>query len=502
MLGQAISPKKIEALANYLVEKGFIRPGYKDRISPDSVFTSLHEINLAKHRFSRLKRGLMSILPNGPGPNARFEELIHKLFSLQLIDLDTKNDLAKKLQTGLNPPEGSWPINSVIFNESDLFLYLSEKEQQEKNKQLIPAYINQLKEKGLISHKTELEEKSLQADQILSLIDKKIIIHKQDLPDSLKDRYNFIFQEVFRLFPSIRIPEINVYPTLKTYGSSSFHGHEIVFTHEGIEFRDFFAEGMDYVSELPTLLSRIFIEKKIPLRFAYVYNTDNHIISFLLLNQEQFHFLSQEENESRIYFDPFNFRIKVRAHPDIFSLLTQKQIEGYFSTYDSLGLLSHLNDEEKGHELNRLKGESISSAEDILYEIENVCQGFDWEMSDGDQPYKKAILEFAAITRGEFTPTKIKDGFSFEKEKAYVSFDFKGKTYQTSVDVFRDWYDEAFLMLINKALEENDLSGKFYDLPDGGQTSSHIYLTEDQYKFLVANKLLEFYQEPDYQNKN
>ncbi|MEM6265219.1 MAG: hypothetical protein AAGI38_22145 [Bacteroidota bacterium] len=53
------------------------------------------------------------------------------------------------------------------------------------------------------------------------------------------------------------------------------------------------------------------------------------------------------------------------------------------------------------------------------------------------------------------------------------------------------------ITLIEKAVSENGLSGRFYVLADGGSKSGHIYLTEDQYNFLASEKLLEFYQEPD-----
>ena len=115
-------------------------------------------------------------------------------------------------------------------------------------------------------------------------------------------------------------------------------------------------------------------------------------------------------------------------------------------------------------------------------------------MFDGNQPYAEAIKKFASITREEFKPENIQDNFSFDNVRVTVGFSLGGKQYWTSVDIQGDWYDEGFLTLINQALEENNLEGRFYDLPDGGQISHHIYLTASQYEYLKTHELLEFYK--------
>ena len=142
--------------------------------------------------------------------------------------------------------------------------------------------------------------------------------------------------------------------------------------------------------------------------------------------------------------------------------------------------------------MDNLKETYLYSNESILYEVKNICLGFDWEMYDANQPYKKAIEEFASLTHGEFEPTNINDNFSFDKNEAEISFDFKRKTYKNSVEITGDWYSGEFLELINKAIKDNNLLGEFYYLPDGGQVSAHIYLTLNQYNFLKSNNLLEF----------
>ena len=189
------------------------------------------------------------------------------------------------------------------------------------------------------------------------------------------------------------------------------------------------------------------------------------------------------------------FQIEVSKYWNPFTLLNQQETEKYFTLFNSIGLFKHLNGAQKENELERLKNAYLHSGESILYEMDNICLVFDWEMFDEDKPYKKAIKEFATITHGEFDPVNIHDNFSFSGETADISFDFNGKTYRKTVEVTGDWYSVGFLDLINTAMEENKLKGRFYDLPDGGQASIHIYLTKEQYEFLKSKSLLKFYKE-------
>ena len=220
---------------------------------------------------------------------------------------------------------------------------------------------------------------------------------------------------------------------------------------------------------------------------------DKSSICIILISENQFKFLKEKDNRINFtYYDPNWYKIEVSKYWNPFNILSQQETKHYFKTYDSIGLFNHLNKEQKKVELEKLKNTYLHSNESILYEIKNICLGFDWEMFDANQPYKKAIEEFAALTHGEFKPTNIKDNFSFDKTEAEISFDFNGKKYKNTVEVTGDWYSGEFLGLINKAIKENNLTGKFYYLPDGGQASTHIYLNQNQYNFLKSNNLLEF----------
>jgi len=241
------------------------------------------------------------------------------------------------------------------------------------------------------------------------------------------------------------------------------------------------------------IFNKVLVDNESSLRLMDIERMDKNLICLILINENQFKFLKEKENSRNFtYYDPNWYKIEVSKYWNPFNILSQQETEYYFKIYDSIGLFNHLNEEQIKVKLDNLKATYINSNESILYEVKNICLGFDWEMYDANQPYKKAIEEFALITNEEFKPTNIKDNFSFDKNEAEISFDFKGKTYKTSVEVTGDWYSGEFLELINKAIKENNLAGKFYYLPDGGQASAHIYLTLNQYNFLKSNNLLEF----------
>lgn len=226
-----------------------------------------------------------------------------------------------------------------------------------------------------------------------------------------------------------------------------------------------------------------------------IQQTEKNKIILILINNEQRKFLREKEATYGTSVDKEDYEIEVSKYWNPFDLLTKKETQKYFHIYDSIGLFKHLDQAEKQNELLNLKNSFLYSNESILYRVNDICLGFDWEMFDGNKPYEKAFKEFASITRGEFKPTNIGDDFAFNKKRCKISFDFNGKSYSEIVDVTGDWYSGKFLELINKAVEENNLSGKFYYLPDGGQASGHIYLTTEQLNYLKSNNLFTFHKD-------
>ncbi|MGB0432511.1 MAG: hypothetical protein ACPGLV_18690, partial [Bacteroidia bacterium] len=235
------------------------------------------------------------------------------------------------------------------------------------------------------------------------------------------------------------------------------------------------------------VFNKVLVDEGSEKRLFAPINQPKHEFNLLLLDSNQYHFLKKSSRKSNKYFDLDWYKVIVSKYASAFDLLSRKEIINAFYVFDSIGL------NHKGIEMNdSISLQNFKTNEQILEQMADIMLGFDWEMFEYDAPYTYAIKEFASKTNGELIPENINENFSFDNDMGWVSFEYNGKTYKTEFEIMGDWYDGAFLELIEKAIEENNLSGRFYYLPDGGQASAHIWLTPSQYNYLSKTNLIHF----------
>jgi len=162
-----------------------------------------------------------------------------------------------------------------------------------------------------------------------------------------------------------------------------------------------------------------------------------------------------------------------------------KNIQKFIAACDSLGLFSHLSQEEidKAHKcIEELQNRDYQS---VLYCFPKTIVAFDWETGNLENPYEELTLAFGEASRGAFTPTNIIDTFedSWKKETTLYSFEFKGKTYQEELPMKTDWLDYGFMKLMEKAMEEHHVAGEFRYCGYNGS----IFLSDAQHEYLKKN---------------
>lgn len=484
------------ALIKYLVKQHRISSTDAKEIVSDQFFSHIYKIYLERPPFYEVDPNLL-YYPT-PQNEANTKKLINKVYDLNLINESTYEDILRKFNNRFKDHIIS---SKVISNEVRLFQYLSEKEYVVKTDTLV-KYIDLLTNIGLIEKDISIEKPLTSKSDILTFVDKKLIIDKKTLPNSAEASYQFAFKQLKKIDPSLEISDLS-------FDIEEIKNEHLVYKSAVVRFQN---SGVNYVSynsyreeedqlslyekldrNFYRVFNKVLADQNSKFRIFAIERMDDQYLAFIGLTEEQFLILNSKNTQANYtYFDPHWYKIKVHDYFNPFTLLTLKETIHFFELYNSIGLFNHLTVEQKAKELRNQKENHLYSGESILYEITNTCLAFDWEMLEYDQPYKIAIEAFATITNNEFNPTNVKDDFSLSKRKATVSFDFNGKSYETIVDVENDWFDRKFLDLISAAIKENQLSGQFYDLPDGGQVSFHIYLTKEQYIFLSTNNLLEF----------
>ena len=178
---------------------------------------------------------------------------------------------------------------------------------------------------------------------------------------------------------------------------------------------------------------------------------------------------------------------------------TQKIIE----FYDSLGLFSHLSLEEISEGKAKAKKEEITSYSSILYCFPKLIFNFDWETGNLKNPYEELVNDFAKISKGNFQPMDVFDTFdeSWELETTNLSFVVNGKQYQQVLEMKGDWLDPTILTVIDSALINNAINGKFQYIEEENGYGGYIFLEPAQYELLKKRQSELFYYRRYFESK-
>jgi hypothetical protein len=240
--------------------------------------------------------------------------------------------------------------------------------------------------------------------------------------------------------------------------------------------------------EFYQIFNKILSDNQSPLRlhqiqpnFQYGQPTNYQYFGVIALSKNQLDMFRYSSSYIQVSYEKFK------------NTLTTSRIDTAIKAYEQIGLLKHLTSTQVEEAKEKMKEQENRNLNDILACFPNVIYSFDTELSNLEDPYAELIRQYSNISQKEFNPTNISDDFDIEKKKKVsLKFIFKDKNYQKTFKTENDWMDADFFTFIKSVVTENKLDGTFYELYTGGQEASIIYLTQLQYDFLKANKLLVF----------
>ncbi|NJC27051.1 hypothetical protein [Neolewinella antarctica] len=124
----------------------------------------------------------------------------------------------------------------------------------------------------------------------------------------------------------------------------------------------------------------------------------------------------------------------------------------------------------------------VANVAELLHCLPDQTIYLGWETGNFVNPYAELTQQLASISRGQFTPSAVRDNFAHNLDAATTQygFQYRGRSYTRELRVERDWLDPGFLDLINESLVDD--SAKFYGIGHGV-----IFLTTDQFTYLRAN---------------
>lgn len=182
-----------------------------------------------------------------------------------------------------------------------------------------------------------------------------------------------------------------------------------------------------------------------------------------------------------------------RYFPSEKKFLNNQQIEDAISGWQRTGILNHLTKEQILVSKKRAFEEKPENLNDVIIHFPDVVYWFDTELENLDDPYAEFIQKLSDISHGAFHPTNISDNFSASlKSGVTVRFSLNNKDYSKTFRTQDDWIDPEIFDFVKKIVVENNLSGQFYQLYEGGQGGIIMFLTPKQYQELKTNELIIF----------
>jgi hypothetical protein len=193
---------------------------------------------------------------------------------------------------------------------------------------------------------------------------------------------------------------------------------------------------------------------------------------------------------------------------EVFSTLSQNQIERFLRDFQDIGLFVGLSPEILNRGRERLFEQNVYDKHELLKSFRRLSNDYHFALlasfdleADDPNAYLEETEWIGAISRGAFKPSRVWTNYA-EVYRAdlenslgdiFVTYGFElnGKTYETRLNYLGGWLDESFVSLINKALSDQGVEVQFYAFDNNSQILTLIFLRPEQYTQIKERRLLD-----------
>ncbi|PPK87774.1 hypothetical protein CLV84_0726 [Neolewinella xylanilytica] len=337
---------------------------------------------------------------------------------------------------------------------------------------------------------------------LLRYSDRAIVVRPEELPADVEQGYSLLYDTLQSIVPNLSMQDLSVRRVVTN--DAGFTGLveyalEVAFTTEDGIYRDkFFYDFVqpeeaitDSVLEIHQDLTRsinrflrdqrsdyrLYFAQSYPERNGYARPATPEF-AFILLTEEEYTIWVKHQSHDFLSWE------------DHTNKFTSDRITSIIELYRDMGLFAHLSTTELQAGRECAAQATIASYQDILLCFPKTIVYFDWETGNLENPYEELTNQFAAASRGAFSPTDVQDNFAEQWEEDHVDFSFHhaGRHYQEKLRMELDWLDPSFLVLIERAMKENKVEGEFHYALDDGQAAGYLFLTPEQHSALLREQ--------------
>jgi hypothetical protein len=164
------------------------------------------------------------------------------------------------------------------------------------------------------------------------------------------------------------------------------------------------------------------------------------------------------------------------------SQFTSEYIEQALALYQRLGLFAGLTATEVAEGRRQALGGKVGSYAELLQGFPHLLVATGGEDAEMPRAYAEALAKVAAVTRGAFRPTRVRDTFTGQEakgQKSTLSFWCGSRHYQASFSSDLGWMDAGFTTLMERAVREQTHGGQLCLLL-ADESSVYMFLTAVQ----------------------
>lgn len=335
--------------------------------------------------------------------------------------------------------------------------------------------------------------------QILQRCNKVAIVDLNEYPDYPQDYMLPVYRKIASILPNLSFDSfsVKVETYRESYDTSLQYRTLVSLTSNGKKYSnsDFYSPS-DYDKDghpdnewktgdnIEAIFNKILRDNK----SSYRIHSVNRIYSPNEDDSGKIGFIALTKSQAESLHSNSFFTISYQSFNES---ITSSKIEDAIQLYQRIGLLNHLSKGAIDSCIQSISGKEINYYSDILSSFKSLVFEIDLEYGIDVSQYKKLTQEIAAISKGRFNPIDIIDTYDFDNQKKFdYGFTLNGKKYLAKLYQEDDWLDPGFWELIEKAMNEQDREGKFFNLyPNDG--IRQIYLTHKQAEILKNNKMIE-----------
>ncbi|UOQ64470.1 hypothetical protein [Hymenobacter volaticus] len=466
-------------------------------LDPDSLLVATKEAIGAPPSLPLM--GLSIRLPTTPAEiqSARAQAL---LLIKQLLQAGLLTPADYQILFPLAQAGGFFSRRQLLYNSYDI---LGVAHRLRQNTSLVPA----LQQLNLLPpNRARQLDQDLRAGrfhdpvELLNCLPHARVFHRSSYPAALPAYLEQLHREVAQLLPNMNFTDFRV--EVVTPGELSYcincsgdqdvvvrlrvDGHE--YTHRSA-LEDIYANRSVYSEQFYWVFNQVLADRATPYRLVFVESEQDR---YLHGNTNRFGLWRLNPSQAEA-LDTLGYSVLHTTAADGFTLLPTDTVAAALQAFEALGFLRHLSPAKRAAAKARLWQARLHERQEVLHYVPGSVGQYRGDPYYTSWSYARLLEVLRRLSGNLFRPMQVQD--YAQRRDGYLRFSLHGRVYQTPLDQANESPDARLFQLVQRAMHEQRIPGKFYEVGSGlaqarGMVVSYVFLLPEQERTIRRKHLL------------